>query len=132
MATFSLADAERNEVRWQQWYQASAARRQRLHAKGHHGTGYVQLAGVKPSYFRPRVSDDNAYAESSFRTAKYRPQFPTKGFADAEPPFPKLAVNAFTFHHGRCNGCRCPKMESRKGDINQLARGNCQLHHRQS
>jgi transposase InsO family protein len=37
--------------------------------------------GVKPSYSRPRVSDDNAYAESLFRTAKYRPEFPAKGFA---------------------------------------------------
>lgn len=36
--------------------------------------------GVKPSYSRPRVSDDNAYAESLFRTAKYRPEFPVKGF----------------------------------------------------
>ena len=40
--------------------------------------------GVKPSYSRPRVSDDNAYAESIFRTAKYRPQFPDKGFADLD------------------------------------------------
>jgi transposase InsO family protein len=38
--------------------------------------------GVKPSYSRPRVSDDNAFVESLFRTAKYRPEFPTKGFAD--------------------------------------------------
>jgi transposase InsO family protein len=38
--------------------------------------------GVKPSYFRPRVSDDNVYAESLFRTAKYRPEFPAKGFAN--------------------------------------------------
>ena len=38
--------------------------------------------GVKPSYSRPRVSDDNAYAESLFRTAKYRPEFPAKGFTD--------------------------------------------------
>lgn len=37
--------------------------------------------GIKPSYSRPRVSDDNAYAESLFRTAKYRPQFPVQGFA---------------------------------------------------
>lgn len=37
--------------------------------------------GVKPSYSRPRVSDDNAYAESLFRTAKYRAEFPVKGFA---------------------------------------------------
>ena len=40
--------------------------------------------GVKPSYSRPRVSDDNAFAESLFRTAKYRPQFPSKGFETLE------------------------------------------------
>jgi transposase InsO family protein len=40
--------------------------------------------GVKPSYSRPRVSDDNAYAESLFRTAKYRPEFPAKGFVDLD------------------------------------------------
>ena len=32
--------------------------------------------GIKPSYSRPGVSDDNAYAESLFRTCKYRPEFP--------------------------------------------------------
>lgn len=40
--------------------------------------------GVKPSYSRPRVSDDNAYAEALLRTAKYRPEFPAKGFADLD------------------------------------------------
>ena len=40
--------------------------------------------GVKPSYSRPRVSDDNAFVESVFRTAKYRPEFPERGFADLE------------------------------------------------
>ncbi len=38
--------------------------------------------GVKPSYSRPRVSDDNAFVESLFKTAKYRPEFPLTGFAD--------------------------------------------------
>jgi putative transposase len=38
--------------------------------------------GIKPSYSRPHVSDDNAFAEALFRTAKYRPEFPLKGFAD--------------------------------------------------
>ena len=38
--------------------------------------------GIAPSHSRPRVSDDNAYAEALFRTAKYRPDFPTTGFAD--------------------------------------------------
>lgn len=40
--------------------------------------------GIKPSYSRPRVSNDNAYAEALFRTAKYRPEFPASGFATVE------------------------------------------------
>ena len=40
--------------------------------------------GVEPSYSRPRVSDDNAYAEALFRTAKYRPEFPARGFASLD------------------------------------------------
>jgi hypothetical protein len=40
--------------------------------------------GIAPSYSRPRVSDDNAFAEALFRTAKYRPEFPLKGFADLD------------------------------------------------
>ena len=40
--------------------------------------------GIEPSYSRPRVSDDNPYAEAVFRTAKYRPEFPVKGFAELD------------------------------------------------
>jgi putative transposase len=38
--------------------------------------------GIMPSYSRPRVSDDNAFVEALFRTAKYRPVYPQKGFPD--------------------------------------------------
>ena len=38
--------------------------------------------GIAPSHSRPRVSDDNAFVEALFRTAKYRPGFPNAGFAD--------------------------------------------------
>ncbi|MGR5431779.1 integrase core domain-containing protein, partial [Vibrio astriarenae] len=34
------------------------------------------------SYSRPRVSDDNPYVESLFRTVKYMPNWPKKGFED--------------------------------------------------
>jgi putative transposase len=40
--------------------------------------------GIEPSYSRPRVSNDNPYAESIFRTCKYRPNFPTKGLASLQ------------------------------------------------
>ena len=32
--------------------------------------------GIRRSYSRPGVSDDNAYSESLFRTVKYRPDYP--------------------------------------------------------
>lgn len=40
----------------------------------------LEQLSVLPSYSRPRVSNDNAYAESVFRTLKYRPQWPSNGF----------------------------------------------------
>ena len=57
--------------------------------------------GVKPSYSRPRVSDDNAYAESLFRTPKYRPEFPTKGFASLDEA---TVMNAFGIQYGQTSG----------------------------
>ena len=36
--------------------------------------------GVLASFSRPRVSDDNPYAEALFRTLKYRPGYPRKPF----------------------------------------------------
>lgn len=37
--------------------------------------------GITPSHSRPRVSNDNAYSESLFRTLKYCPQWPSQGFS---------------------------------------------------
>jgi len=40
--------------------------------------------GITPSHSRPRVSNDNAFSESLFRTLKYCPQWPSQGFRDIE------------------------------------------------
>ena len=40
--------------------------------------------GITASFSRPRVSDDNAFIESLFRTCKYVPDFPKAGFASLE------------------------------------------------
>jgi len=40
--------------------------------------------GITPSHSRPRVSNDNAFPESLFRTLKYCPQWPSHGFATVE------------------------------------------------
>ncbi|WP_433927018.1 IS3 family transposase [Sorangium cellulosum] len=44
----------------------------------------LQRLGVVPSFSRPRVSDDNPYAEALFRTLKYRPEYPRRPFATVE------------------------------------------------
>lgn len=40
--------------------------------------------GMLMSHSRPRVSNDNPYSESLFRTVKYCPEWPSKGFASLE------------------------------------------------
>ncbi len=41
----------------------------------------LEELGVQSSYSRPRVSNDNPYSEALFRTLKYRPEWPSSGFA---------------------------------------------------
>ncbi len=40
--------------------------------------------GVISSRSRPRVSNDNPYSESLFRTVKYCPRWPSEGFSSLE------------------------------------------------
>ena len=44
----------------------------------------LQRLGAVSSFSRPSVSDDNAFAESLFRTMKYRAKYPAAGFATVE------------------------------------------------
>ncbi len=41
----------------------------------------MEKLGITASCSRPRVSNDNPFCEALFRTCKYRPDWPTKGFA---------------------------------------------------
>lgn len=43
--------------------------------------------GVASSFSRPRVSNDNPFSESNFRTMKYRPNYPRKPFANLQAAF---------------------------------------------
>jgi transposase InsO family protein len=42
----------------------------------------LERLGVLASFSRPRVSNDNPFSESLFRTMKYRPEYPAQPFAD--------------------------------------------------
>jgi len=44
----------------------------------------LQRLGVAASFSRPRVSDDNPYSESLFKTMKYRPEYPEGPFRTIE------------------------------------------------
>jgi putative transposase len=41
----------------------------------------MEKPGIIASFSRPRVSNDNPFSEALFQTCKYRPDWPTKGFA---------------------------------------------------
>ena len=57
--------------------------------------------GITPSNSRPRVSNDNPYAESVFKTLKYRPNYQPKGFASLEEAREWVAgfVRWYRFEH---------------------------------
>jgi putative transposase len=69
------------------WAEGCLTRPLVLHAdngspmKGATMTATLERLGIIASYSRPRVSDDNPFPEALFRTCKYRPDWPTSGFA---------------------------------------------------
>ena len=44
----------------------------------------LERLGITPSFSRPRVSNDNPYSESLFKTLKYRPNFDLDGFTSLQ------------------------------------------------
>src|SRR4051794_3448380 len=77
-------------VRQAVWAEGCLTRPLVLHAdngspmKGATMKATLERLGVIASYSRPRVSDDNPFSEALFRTCKYRPDWPTSGFASKE------------------------------------------------
>ena len=57
--------------------------------------------GITPSNSRPRVSNDNPYAESLFKTLKYRPDYQPKGFATLQEAreWVSLFVQWYNYEH---------------------------------
>lgn len=77
--------------------------------------------GIKPSYSRPRVSDDNAHVEALFRTAKYRPEFPVQGFATLDDA--RQWMHAFVHwynHEHRHSGIRYVTPAQRHSGTDQV------------
>ena len=81
--------------------------------------------GIHPSHSRPRVSNDNAYVESLFRTVKYCPQWPSQGFksVDAARQWVAQFMGWYNEHH-RHSGIRfvTPGQRYRGEDVALLQR----------
>jgi len=75
--------------------------------------------GIKPSNSRPRVSNDNPYSESMFKTLKYCPYFQPKGFKTVEEArnWVQVFVNDYNFvhHHSGIKFLTPIQMRSGKG-----------------
>jgi putative transposase len=59
----------------------------------------MERLGVIPSYSRPRVSDDNPFSESLFRTLKYRPDYPDRPFESRDEAFTWVEGFVHWYHH---------------------------------
>ena len=59
----------------------------------------LQKLGIIPSFSRPRVSDDNPYIESLFKTLKYCPEYPSKPFGSTEEANAWVAKFVFWYNN---------------------------------
>jgi transposase InsO family protein len=61
----------------------------------------LQKLGITPSFSRPRVSDDNPFSESLFKTLKYCPKYPSKPFSSIENAIEWVSefVDWYNNHH---------------------------------
>jgi len=92
------------------WAEACIARPKVLHAdngapmKGATMKATLERLGIIASYSRPCVSNDNPFSEALFRTCKYRPAWPRKGFASKTEAqaWGKAFVNWYNAEHLHC------------------------------
>ena len=59
----------------------------------------LEKLGVQSSFSRPRVSNDNPYSESLFKTMKYRPLYPGGGFKDLNKAREWVASFVYWYNH---------------------------------
>jgi len=59
----------------------------------------LEEMGVLRSFSRPRVSNDNPYSETLFRTVKYRPDYPSRPFATKEEACQWVAAFVDCYNH---------------------------------
>lgn len=87
----------------------------------------LQKLGVMPSFSRPKVSDDNPFSESLFKTLKYRPSFPDGAFASIEEArhWVERFVKWYNYEHRHSEiGFVTPSSKHQGNDIEILKQRN--------
>ena len=80
----------------------------------------LEELGVLRSFSRPRVSNDNPYSESLFRTLKYRPDDPRRPFASKEEACQWVASFVDWYNHRhRHSGIKFVKTQGHAEEICQ-------------
>jgi transposase InsO family protein len=76
----------------------------------------LQSLGVVASFSRPRVSDDNPFSESLFRTLKYRPEYPENAFSSLEEArvWVRDFVTWYNTEHSGSSKCGCSACRRRR------------------
>ena len=84
----------------------------------------LEELGVLRSLSRPRVSNDNPYSESLFRTAKYRPDYPRRPFASVQEACQWVAAFVDWYNHRhRHSGIKFDKPHQRQnGEAVEICR----------
>lgn len=86
--------------------------------------------GITASFSRPRVSNDNPYSESLFRTLKTRFDYPAEGFASLEAAQAYIAgfVRHYNHEHRHKGLNHVTPMQRRRGEDQAILQRRTQLH----
>ena len=87
------------------------------------GTLEVRLEelGVLRSFSRPRVSNDNPYSESLFRTVKYRPNYPNRPFSSKEEACQWVSFFVDWYNHQHCHSSEAIEICRQRSRVYELA-----------
>jgi transposase InsO family protein len=90
----------------------------------------LEELGVLRSFSRPRVSNDNPYSESLFRTVKYRPDYPRRPFRSQDDACAWVAAFVDWYNHQhRHSGIRFVTPDQRhSGQADEICRHRARVY----
>ena len=82
----------------------------------------LEELGVLRSFSRPRVSNDNPYSESLFRTIKYRPDYPNRPFSSKKEACQWVSAFVDWYNHQHRHSGKAIEICRQRSRVYELAR----------